>query len=87
MNFDLKTLPLSTAAAEKCDLLVVLVPDGFKPAADALSTLVTHALKQGDLDTKPGKSLSLYQAPAVAARRLVLAGAGNGGARHVRQAL
>ncbi len=87
MNFDLKTLPLSTAAAEKCDLLIVLVPDGFKPAADALSTLVAHALKAGDLETKPGKSLQLYQAPAVAARRLVLAGAGNGSAKQVRQAL
>lgn len=87
MNFDLKTLPLSTAAAEKCDLLIVLVPEGFKPAADALSTLVAHALKQGDLEAKPGKSLSLYNAPAVAARRLVLAGAGNGSAKAVRQAL
>ncbi|KQR56167.1 leucyl aminopeptidase [Acidovorax sp. Leaf160] len=87
MNFELKTLPLATAAAEKCDLLVVLVPEGFRPGSDALSTLVAHALKQADLDTKPGKHLSLYQAPAVTARRLVLAGAGNGSPRHVRQAL
>ena len=39
MNFDLKTLTLSTAAHEKCDLLIVLVVDGFIPGSDALSTL------------------------------------------------
>ena len=31
MNFDLKTLDLTSAVAEKCDLLVLLVPDGFAP--------------------------------------------------------
>ncbi|CAM3511304.1 leucyl aminopeptidase [Paracidovorax anthurii] len=87
MNFDLKTLALAGTAAEKCDLLAVLVPDGFKPSGDALSAIVAHAIKQGDFETKAGKSLSLYQPPAVAARRVVLLGAGDGGARAVRQAL
>ncbi|MCM2347145.1 MAG: leucyl aminopeptidase [Acidovorax soli] len=87
MNFDLKTLALPAAATEKCDLLVVLVPEGFRPGLDALSVLVDHALKCGDLDTKAGKNLQLYLAPALSARRVVLLGAGNGLARAVRLAL
>ncbi len=87
MNFDLKTLELPAAASEKCDLLVVLVPEGFKPGRDALSTLAALALKQGDFSAKPGKSLALYQVPAVAARRVLLLGVGDGAARAVRQAL
>ena len=84
MNFDLKTLELPKAAAEKCDLLVLLVADGFAPGADALSTLVAQALKSADLSTKAGQSLSLYQAAGVAARRLLLVGVGAGDARGVR---
>ncbi|WP_119966387.1 leucyl aminopeptidase [Simplicispira lacusdiani] len=87
MNFDLKTLDLSGAVSEKCDLLVLLVPEGFQPGADALSTLVALALKNKDLETEPGKHLQLYHAPGIAARRVVLAGMGKGDARAVRQAL
>ena len=54
MNFDLKTLELTAAATEKCDLLVVLVPEGFRPGQDALSVLAAHALKCGDLKAKAG---------------------------------
>ena len=86
MNFDLKTLDLTAAASEKCDLLVVLIPEGFKPGADALSALVALALKNGDLSLKAGKQLQLYQVPAVAARRVVLVGGGDGSARALRQA-
>ncbi|MBS0506802.1 MAG: leucyl aminopeptidase, partial [Proteobacteria bacterium] len=87
MNFELKTLALPAAAAHKCDLLVVLVPEDFRPQADALSALVAVAIKQGDLETKPGKLLSLYAPMGVAARRLVLLGCGKGGAHAVRQAV
>ncbi len=87
MNFDLKTLELNTAAAEKCDLLIVLIPEGFKPGQDAISALAALALKNGDLSLKVGKQLQLYQVPAVTARRVVLVGAGNGSARASRQAL
>ncbi len=87
MNFDLKTLALSAATADRSDLLIVLVPEGFRPGSDALSALAAHALKSGDWETKAGKSLALYQLPSVAARRVVLVGAGNGSARSVRQAL
>lgn len=85
MNFDLKTLKLSTAAHEKCDLLIVLVADGFIPGSDALSTLAAGAIKAGDLQTKAGKILPCYQVPTVAARRVVLAGIGNGQAAGARQ--
>ncbi|RZJ14045.1 MAG: leucyl aminopeptidase [Acidovorax sp.] len=87
MNFDLKTLELAAAASEKCDLLIALIPEGFKPGKDSLSTLAAQALKNGDLATKAGKNLQLYQAPAVAARRVILLGAGDGAGRAVRQAL
>ena len=87
MNFDLKTLDLAAAASEKCDLLVVLLPEGFKPGKDALSALAALALKNGDLLTKAGKHLQLYQAPAIAARRVVLVGQGDGSARATRQAV
>ena len=87
MNFDLKTLELAAAASEKCDLLVALIPEGFTPGQDALSALAALALKNGDLSVKAGKHLQMYQAPAVAARRVVLVGAGDGSARAVRQAV
>lgn len=87
MNFDLKTLDLAAAASEKCDLLIVLLPEGLKPGKDALSALAALALKNGDLATKAGKHLQLYQVPAVAARRVVLVGHGDGSARSTRQAL
>jgi leucyl aminopeptidase len=87
MNFDLKTLDLAAAAVEKCDLLIVLLPDGFKPGKDALSALAARALKNGDLTTKAGKHLQMYQVPAVAARRVVLLGQGDGSPRATRQAL
>ncbi|MBS0291335.1 MAG: leucyl aminopeptidase [Proteobacteria bacterium] len=87
MNFELKTLSLPAAAAHKCDLLVLLVPEGFKPEADALSVLVARALKAQDLEPKPGKLLSLYAVPGIAARRLVLLGCGSASAQAVRQAV
>ncbi len=87
MNFDLKTLDLAGAVTEKCDLLVVLVPDDFKPGGDVLSSIAAQALKAKDFETKPGKSLQLYQAPGISARRVVLAGVGKADARSIRQAI
>ena len=87
MNFELKTLSLAAAAAQPCDLLVVLLPEGFKPGADALSSLAAHAVKAGDLETKAGKLLSLYAPLGVSARRVALVGCGDGSPRSVRQAV
>jgi leucyl aminopeptidase len=87
MNFELKTFDLSSAAIEKCDALIVLLGQSFKPADDVLSTLVAQALKAKDLETKAGKTLVLYRASGLACTRAVLAGIGDGSAKDVRQAV
>ena len=87
MNFELKTFDLTGAAAEKCDALIVLLCQTFKPGKDALSVLVAQALKAGDLETKAGKQLVLYRPAKVACTRAVLTCVGAGSAREVRQAL
>ena len=45
MNFELKPLGLVGVASEKCDVLVVLVPQSFKAAKDDLSALVAQTIK------------------------------------------
>ncbi|MDB5964080.1 MAG: leucyl aminopeptidase [Polaromonas sp.] len=90
MDFELKTLTPGRLCAEKCDALVVLVPQNGKGPAeqgDAISAMVALALKSGDFDAKPGKLLSCYRTPGVAAPRLVLAGTGDGSAKNVRAAV
>lgn len=87
MNFELKALGLPEAATEKCDLLVLLVAEGFDAGSDALSAVVARALKAKDFEAQPGKTLELYQLPAVAARRVVLAGVGSGTAKAVHKAV
>ena len=87
MDFQLKTLDAASAASEKCDALVLVVPEGYKPGKDALSRLVADAVKAGDLETKPGKSLHAYRPAGVAAARVILASAGDGGARRVQSAV
>src|SRR5687768_6042090 len=57
MDFELKTLDLAAAAAEKCDVLAVLVTEGFRPGKDPVSRLVGAALSARDLEPKPGKLL------------------------------
>ena len=59
MDFELKTLDLDGACADKCDALVVLLPEGFKPGRGELARLAAAALKAGDLEAKPGKQLQL----------------------------
>lgn len=87
MDFELKTFDLSGAANEKCDALIVLLSQSFKPAKDILSVLVAQALKAGDLEAKPGKALAFYRPAGLAGSRVVFAGIGGGTAREVRQAL
>ncbi|WP_284335509.1 leucyl aminopeptidase [Comamonas sp. NoAH] len=87
MNFELKALNLSSAAAAKCDLLLLLVPESFKPQQDPLSALVRSALKHGDWSQASGKQLHLYQPQGVQARRVLLVGVGEGQVRDVRAAL
>jgi leucyl aminopeptidase len=89
MDFELKTLTRARLCTEKCDALVVLVPQDASASAgaDAVSTLAALAIKSGDLETKPGKLLSSYRAAGVAATRLILVGCGDGSAKNVRLAV
>jgi leucyl aminopeptidase len=87
MDFQLKTLDAAGAAREKCDALVMLVGEGFKPGKDALSRLAADALKAGDLETKPGKTLQAYRPAGITAARVIIAGAGDGSARRVHAAI
>lgn len=87
MNFELKTLDLAGAASEKCDALIVLVSDAFQAGKDVLSSLLTQALKAGDLETKAGKLLLLYRTNGIAGARIVLASVGAGSAKEVHKAV
>jgi len=87
MNFELKTFDLADAAREKCDALIVLVNDDFKPGNDVLSTLLAQTLKAGDLETKAGKSLVLYHTSGIAGARVVLASIAAGSAKDVHKAV
>jgi hypothetical protein len=74
MNFELKALNLSSAAAAKCDLLLLLVPESFKPQQDPLSALVDSVTRHGDWSAAGSKQLHLYQPQGVQARRVLLLG-------------
>ena len=69
MNFELASMSLGLMADDATDLLLVLVPDGFKPGRDGLSRLIGEAMKSQALETKAGKLLSAWRAPGVAAQR------------------
>jgi leucyl aminopeptidase len=85
MNFELKTFNLAGATREKCDALIMLVSDAFKPGKDVFSTLLTQTLKTGDLEAKVGKPLVLYHTSGVASERVVLASIGAGSAKEVQK--
>ena len=87
MNFELKNFDLSNAASQACDALIVVVLDGAKPEKGILAELVARAIKAGDLQAKPGKMLQAYRPAGFACTRLVLVFAGDGSAKHVRQAI
>ena len=88
MDFELKTLTRTAICSEKADALIVLVPEGLGAGGDdAVSSLADVALKSGDLEAKPGKLLSAYRAPGIAAPRVVLAGVGDASAKNVCSAI
>lgn len=87
MDFELKTLDLAGAAAEKCDVLLVLVTEGFQAGKDPVSRLVGAALSARDLEPKPGKMLQAYRSEGIAATRVVLAGCGDGSGKRVQAAV
>jgi leucyl aminopeptidase len=87
MDFELKTLDAAGAAADKSDVLLVLVTDGFPAGKDPVSRLVAAALAARDLETKPGKLLQAYRSEGIAAPRVILAGAGDGSGKRVQAAI
>ncbi|MCS4509057.1 leucyl aminopeptidase [Xylophilus ampelinus] len=87
MDFQLKTLDLAGAAAEKTDALVLLVAESARPGAHALDRAIADARKAGDFEPKAGKVLALYGHASSAARHTVLAGVGDGSARAVHKAV
>jgi len=86
MDFELKTLTRARLCTEKCDALIVLMPENPAPSDDALSQLAASAVKSGDFETKPGKLLCSYRVTGLSATRLVLVGCGDGSAKNVRTA-
>jgi leucyl aminopeptidase len=89
MDFELKTLTRTRLCTEKCDALVVLVPQdtAATSGADPVSKLAALAIKSGDLETKPGKWISSYRTAGLTATRLILVGCGDGSAKNVRLAV
>lgn len=87
MDFELKTLSRTRACSEKCDALLVLIPQDLRTEDDPLSALAALALKSGDFEARPGKLLSAYRAPGIAATRVLLVGAGDGSPKNVRTAV
>jgi leucyl aminopeptidase len=84
MDFQLKTLTVAQAAAEKSDVLIVLAGSAPIVSKDPLSVLAASARKAGDLPDKAGKLLSLYRPEGVVAGRVVLAAIGDGKPASVR---
>ncbi|MEH3085797.1 MAG: leucyl aminopeptidase [Xylophilus ampelinus] len=89
MDFRLETLAAPAASTHDSDALVVLLAgDGFAAGDPSpLGRLVAGAREGGDLPAKAGKTLAVYRPAGFGARHLVLADAGDGDARKVRQAV
>ena len=87
MDFELKTLNRARLCTEKCDALVVLVPQDMASGNDSLSSLIAAATRAGDFEAKSGNLLQAYRPGGLAATRLLLVGVGDGSPRHVRSAV
>jgi leucyl aminopeptidase len=87
MDFELKTLTRARVCTEKCDALVVLVPQDVAEGDDTLSVLIESATQTGDFERKPGKLLQAYRTAGIAATRVLLVGVGEGSAKNVRTAV
>ena len=96
MKFQLKTLTLTQACAEKSDALLVLMPktdasqakqSKASKASWPIAQTVQGAQASGDFEDKSGKVLTLYGAAGVASRVAVVMSAGSGSAKGIRDAL
>jgi leucyl aminopeptidase len=100
MNFELKNLSWAACAQAPCDALILLVPNSSRPddkaktkkakpqasSHPALQQLMLDALSQADLDTATGKLISSYRPSGIAARQVILVGAGQGSDKDVARA-
>ncbi|MBP6644640.1 MAG: leucyl aminopeptidase [Burkholderiaceae bacterium] len=87
LQFDLRSMSLGDCVSAKCDALVLLISEQFKPGKDEVSQFIDMAIKAGDLELKAGKSLQLYRHSLFEATKVILVGAGSANARQVRQAV
>ncbi len=87
MNFELKSLTVSSAAQQACDALIVVVSQVFSSADDSLSALIHQALSSGHWESKPGKLLQLYASDTCKAPRLLVAGCGDGTPKSLKKAV
>ncbi len=99
MNFELKNLSWQACEKTVCDVLILLVPTSAKPVAKekqakakvannapALQQLMLTALAQDDLNTDAGKLLSCYRPAGIAARQVILVGAGKASDKEISRA-
>ena len=87
LQFDIRSVNIADSASAKCDLLVLLVGEQFKPGQDEVTQFISLAVKAGDLELKAGKSLQLYRHSLFEATRVILIGAGQASAKQVRLAV
>lgn len=85
MNFELLNLDAAQAGHEKCDVLLMLLTSTFKAGRNPLSSLISKALKAGDLADKPGSLLDIYRPAGLACARLVLVQLADGKPGSVRK--
>jgi len=88
MDFKTQVAGAGGLAALSADALLVLVVGDKPPVAlDApLADLLAAALKDGDFELKPGKTLYAHRVAGVKAPRLALAAAGDGSVKALRKA-
>ncbi len=87
MIFELKTAELKSIAQSKTDALVILVPNDFKAARDALSGLIQDVSQAANFQESAGKVVSLWKPAQVDVRRLVLVSCATSQPKHMRQAV
>jgi leucyl aminopeptidase len=83
MDFELKKLSLTQAAAAPANVLIVLLAKDATPAKvgakgqDGLAALIAQARHAGDFDGSAGQLLQAYAVAGVKAQRVLLAGIGS----------
>jgi leucyl aminopeptidase len=87
MNFEIKPIDLGGAAQIHSDATILVFSSSYPAGDDVLSKHLARALKDGQLDVKPGKLLALFRPEGTSCQRVILVGAGEGSAKEVKQAV